>query len=147
MDEFELEPAKGDRYVEDGVSDEDGVGEEQGEDGLEKGQGNYHVNGKHLYVTWSKSKIESKDEFHEKLLVVLPAGVRLFGGRELHEDGTPHYHVVMSFDHKVHWPDARRKLSLEGDTSVIRIEKPKPCQKVSDFLENTMAYCVYVKFS
>jgi len=44
----------------------------------------YHFNGKYIYVTWSKSKIDSKEEFHEKLLGRLPAGARVFGGRELH---------------------------------------------------------------
>jgi len=47
----------------------------------------------------------------------------------------------MSFVQKEHWPDARRKLSIDGDTSAIRIEKPQPRQPVRGFLENTMAYC------
>jgi len=101
----------------------------------------YRFNGKHLYVTWSKSKIDSKDEFHQKLLAILPAGVRMFGGRELHQDGTPHYHAVLSFAEKKHWPDAVRKLTIEGDTNAIRLEKPKPRQRIGDFLEKTQAYC------
>jgi hypothetical protein len=101
----------------------------------------YRFNGKHIYVTWSKSRIDSKEEFHEKLLTILPAGVRLFGGRELHKDGTPHYHVVFSFLHKVNWPDAAKKFSIEGDTNAIRFEKPKARQRLSGFLENTMTYC------
>ncbi len=103
--------------------------------------GKWRFNGKHIYVTWSKSKIEEKEVFHQKLLAILPAGVRMFGGRELHEDGTPHYHVVFSFTERVHWPDAAKNFSIEGDTNAIRFEKPKPRQRVSDFLENTMAYC------
>jgi hypothetical protein len=101
----------------------------------------YRFNGKHIYVTWSKSRIDSKEEFHQKLLTILPAGVRLFGGRELHKDGTPHYHVVFSFLHKVNWPDAAKKFSIEGDTNAIRFEKPKARQRLSGFLENTMTYC------
>ncbi len=42
---------------------------------------------------------------------------------------------------KVHWPDAAKRFSIEGDTNAIRFAKPKPKQRVSDFLENTMAYC------
>src|SRR5256885_12888405 len=76
----------------------------------------------YILITWSKSKIELKDEFHQKLLAILPAGVRLFGGRELHQDDTPHYHVVFSFLHKVNWPDAAKKFSIEGDTNAIRFE-------------------------
>jgi hypothetical protein len=101
----------------------------------------YRFNGKHIYVTWSKSQIELKDEFHQKLLAILPAGVRLFGGRGLHQDGTPHYHVVFSFLHKVNWPDAAKKFSIEGDTNTIRFEKPKPRGGLSDFLENAQSDC------
>jgi hypothetical protein len=101
----------------------------------------YRFNGKHIYVTWSKSQIELKDEFHQKLLAILPAGVRLFGGRGLHQDGTPHYHVVFSFLHKVNWPDAAKKFSIEGDTNAIRFDKPKPRRRLSDFLEKAQSYC------
>ena len=48
----------------------------------------YRFNGKHIYVAWSKSMIEPKEDFHRKLLRMLPAGVRMFGRRELHHDGT-----------------------------------------------------------
>ena len=90
-------------------------------------------------MTWSKSKIDSKEEFNEKLLTRLPAGVRYFGGRELHQDGTPHYHVVFSFLNKVRWPDAVKKFSIEGDTNAIRLEKPQPRKNPKAFLEITMA--------
>ena len=141
MDDFSDIAALGDsRQDEDENEDQQEDIEESLEEESDKG-GKYRFNGKHIYVTWSKSKIDSKEEFHQKLLTVLPAGVRLFGGRELHQDGTPHYHVVFSFLEKVHWPDAAKKFSMEGDTTAIRFEKPKPRQRVSDFLENTMAYC------
>lgn len=140
MDDFAGIPPLGDTlaYASDeetkSVFDEEEVGEEGGD-------GKYRFNGKHIYVTWSKSKIEKKEVFHEKLNAILPAGVKLFGGRKLHEDGTPHYHVVFSFTEKVHWRDAAKKFSIEGDTNAIRFEKPKPRQRVSPFLENKMAYC------
>lgn len=137
MADFADIPAAGDSCVDEKREEtvlEDEVLEEEKD-------GKWRFNGKHIYVTWSKSKIEEKELFHRKLLAILPAGVRMFGGRELHEDGTPHYHVVFSFTEKVHWPDAAKKFSIEGDTNAIRFEKPKPRQRVSDFLENTMAYC------
>jgi len=137
MADFADIPAAGDLCV-DEECEETLLGDEASE---EEKDGKWRFNGKHIYVTWSKSRIEDKDEFHQKLLALLPAGVRMFGGRELHEDGTPHYHVVFSFADRVHWPDAAKKFSIEGDTNAIRFEKLKPHQRVSDFLENTMAYC------
>ncbi len=136
MSDFEDIPAAGDAVVDEEREDtpsEDGVLEE-------KEPGKWRFNGKHIYATWSKSKIDEKEVFHQKLLAILPAGVQLFGGRELHKDGTPHYHVVMSFLHKVNWPDAVKKFTIEGDTNAIRFEKPKPGQRFSGFLENTMTY-------
>ncbi len=137
MADFADIPAAGDSYV-----DEELEGVVAGDEVLEEEKdGKWRFNGKYIYVTWSKSKIEEKEVFHQKLLALLPAGVRMFGGRELHEDGTPHYHVVFSFTEKVHWPDAAKKFSIEGDTNAIRFEKPKQRQRISDFLENTQAYC------
>ena len=137
MSDFEGIPAAGDAVV----SDTEDCSNDENEEDVPHEKGKYRFNGKHIYVTWSKSKIESKEEFHEKLLAMLPAGVRMFGGRELHQDGTPHYHVVFSFAHKVHWPDAVKMFSIEGDTNAIRFEKPKPRQRADGFLENTQAYC------
>ena len=140
MEDFVNIPALGDVLAK--ASDEEmnsGAGEEEVQQSVSDGK--YRINGKHIYVTWSKSKIESKDEFHQKLLAMLPAGVRMFGGREVHQDGTPHYHVVFSFPKKVHWRNAAQKFTIEGDTTAIRFEKPKERQRVSDFLETRMAYC------
>ena len=141
MDDFANIPPVGDALVY--ASDEETKSECESdvEELQEQKDGKYRFNGKHIYVTWSKSKIDSKEEFHEKLMAMLPAGVKMFGGRELHQDGTPHYHVVFSFAEKMHWRDAAKKFSIEGDTNAIRFEKPKPRQRLSDFLENTMAYC------
>ena len=137
MSDFADIPAAGDAVM---YSDEEM--EEVVESVSERdGEGKYRFNGKHIYVTWSKSKIDSKEQFHQQLLAILPAGVRMFGGRELHQDGTPHYHVVFSFLNKVHYRDAAKRFSIPGDTNAIGFEKPKVRQRVSDFLENTMAYC------
>ncbi|MCJ1457820.1 hypothetical protein MMC28_008189 [Mycoblastus sanguinarius] len=103
--------------------------------------GKYLFNGRHIYVTWSKSKIDSKEEFHHKLLTMLPPGVRIFGGRKLYQDGTLHYHVVFSFADKVHWPDAAKQFSIEGDTSAIQVEKLRRGQRRSDFLQKMVDHC------
>ena len=139
MSDFADVPAAGDALI---YSDEDMEGgSESGSEPEPDGGGKYRFNGKHIYVTWSKSKIDSKEEFYQKLLAILPARVRLFSGRELHQDGTPHYYIVFSFDEKVHWRDTVKRFSIEGDTNTIRFKKPKVRQRVSDFLENTIAYC------
>ncbi|KAK3166742.1 hypothetical protein OEA41_009867 [Lepraria neglecta] len=131
--------ALGDSITDDEVEEEE---ERLDEDVKETdSDGRYRFNGKHIYLTWSKSTIESKDEFHQKLKDLLPSKVRLFGGRELHQDGTPHYHVVCSFENKVNYPDAAKKFSIEGDTRAIRFEKPKTRRRVCDFLETAMANC------
>ena len=141
MDDFADIPAAGDAYASGDEQEEEKFAGSGSEPEEQEGNGKYRFNGKNIYVTWSKSKIDSKEEFNEKLLKLLPAGVWYFGGRELHQDGTPHYHVVFSFLNKVHWPDAVKKFSIEGDTNAIRLEKPKSGQRVVDFQENTQAYC------
>jgi len=104
-------------------------------------KGTTRFNGKHILVTWSRSTIDDKYEFLEKLLGILPVGVRVFGGRELDAQGTLAYHAVISFAEKVHWPDAAKRFSIEGDTNAIRLEQPKPRHPRRDFLEGSVAYC------
>ena len=104
-------------------------------------RGKYAFNGKYIYATWAKSRIDEKDEFRQKLLAVLPGGARVYGGRELGEDGTLNYHAAILLVDKVNWPDAVKELMIEGDTNAIRFEKPTPRQTTRNFLENTMAYC------
>jgi hypothetical protein len=76
----------------------------------------------------------------------VPPGTKLFGGKELHEDGVPHYHVVMRFPHRVHWTDARKQLMIitdQGtvDTKSICIEVPQRGESVDEFLQRCQAYC------
>lgn len=89
MTDFADIPAVGDALVEEIEEDEEVELAEELE-----GDGKYRFNCKHIYVTWSKSKIDSSEEFYRKLLTILPAGVRMFGGREFHQDRTPHYYMV-----------------------------------------------------
>jgi len=97
--------------------------------------------GKHIFVTWSRSTIDDKYEFLEKLLGILPVGARVFGGRESDAQGTPVYHAVIMFANKVHWSAAAKKFGIEGDTSAIRLKKPKPRHPIRGFLERSVAYC------
>lgn len=76
MSEFADIPAAGDAFIDGNEGD------------APDGDGKYRFNGKLIYVIWSKTTIDSKEEFHRKLLTVLPAGVRMFGWREVHQDGT-----------------------------------------------------------
>ncbi|KAL2052837.1 hypothetical protein ABVK25_006776 [Lepraria finkii] len=110
MTDFADIPAVGDALVEEIEEDEEVESAEELE-----GDGKYRFNCKHIYVTWSKSKIDSKEEFYRKLLTILPAGVRMFGGP--------------------------KQFTIEEDTNAIWFEKPRARQQVSDFLENTIAYC------
>lgn len=68
-------------------------------------------------------------------------GTEIYGGREMHEDDSPHYHVVMRFNRRINWVDAHDKLCIENDKKAIRIEKPRQRQPVREFLEDTMDYC------
>jgi hypothetical protein len=104
-------------------------------------EGTTRFNGKHILVTWSRSTIDGKEEFLQKLLAVLPVGVRVFGGRELDAQGTPIYHAVISFVKKMHWPDAAKKFSIDGQTKGIGFAKPKPRHRAGDFWESSVAYC------
>lgn len=133
-------PAAGDAYLSGTVEEEPEV---ESTDELEDStkDGKYVFNGKHIYVTWSKSTIDDKDELHQKLLAILPVGVRVFGERELRADSTLSYHAMISFVEKMHWPDAAKKFSIEGDTNAIRFAKPKPRKRIRTFLESTVAYC------
>ena len=92
-------------------------------------------------MTWSRSTIDSQDEFHKQLTALLPAGVRIFDDRELHQDDTLQYRVVFSFAHKVYWLYAAKKFSIEGDTNAVRVEKPEPRVPVSGFLNRRSALC------
>lgn len=84
------------------------------------------------FVTYSRSRVEDKEEFHrclrDSLEPHLPwvsasekASLELFGSKELHEDGTPHYHVVVRFSKRVHWRQARKNFSMWIDVDGERV--------------------------
>jgi hypothetical protein len=97
------------------------------------------------FVTWSRSRIMDHTEFYKLLQLHMPAGTKIFGCQELHQDGTPHYHAVMKFPERVNWPDARKTFMLlldDGtiDTQSINIEVPARGQSIEDFLQRTQDY-------
>lgn len=108
------------------------------------------------FVTYTRSHIHDKEEFSKALQWSLRkslrsrrstagVGVSLFGSRELHKDGTPHYHVLVRFSEKVYWKEARKMFSVwtwnNGqsvlDTQSIYIRRRDKAEEVGKFL-----YCV-----
>ena len=102
----------------------------------------YCFNEKHIYVTWVKFKIDSKEEFHQKLVMMLSAEVHMFNRHKKHQNKILHYHVMFFFVEKVHWSDTVKRFLIEKNTNVIQFEKLKLRQCVDSFLKNTMMYCV-----
>lgn len=99
------------------------------------------------FVTWSQSRIHDCDEFYHSLLEILPAGTKVFGSREFHEDGRPHYHAVLFLPSPVYWSDAGRYFVMKRadgqvDTRAIHIQVPGKGELVEEFLQRTQAYCV-----
>jgi len=113
----------------------------KGEPGMERAQRKYRFHGTFIFVTYAQSKIGDSGEFYERLREKMPVGTLIFGGQERHEDGHPHYHVVMKFPKRIHWSDARSHLRLEGDTDAIKISGLERGQSKESFVEGTQAYC------
>jgi hypothetical protein len=119
---------------------------EDGKSSVDEGNGTFGVHGKYLYVTYSQSRIDDHEEFYKKLLDKLPYNTEVYGGKEYHKDGKPHYHVVMRFPCRVEWADARERLTLladdgEVDTNAINIDRLRPGQSPREFLNRTQDYC------
>src|SRR5687767_2722939 len=111
------------------------------------------------FVTYSRSRFDDKEEFSKALreslephLPYVGAGKRstleIFGSKELHEDGTPHYHAVMRFGKKPHWRKARKNfavwIDVDGervvDTHSIYIRTKKPREPEARFLQDVQSY-------
>ncbi|GAB1194097.1 hypothetical protein APSETT444_003338 [Aspergillus pseudonomiae] len=108
----------------------------------ERFEGKYLFHGKYVFLTYARSKFEDHKKFYEALRGKWPEGtVEIFGGKELHEDDYPHYHVVMRFDRRYHFTDARKSFGLKGDTKAIKIKTMNKRQSPMSFLEGTQAYC------
>ena len=94
------------------------------------------------YVTWNTSSFDKSRiiEFYDSLKKLVPVGTSIYDCHELHQSGESHYHFVLRFPAKVHWPNGRRKFYIEGNTESIRIENPRPSQPIRKYLENVQAY-------
>ncbi len=99
------------------------------------------VGSKDIVVNWMRWEMHGMEEFHEKLLDILPAGTQYFGGRRQHDDGSWSYHVVMSFSNEPYWPDARKRFSMGGPAGSVLIMRPWRGQLGEEFLQGAMAYC------
>lgn len=112
-----------------------------------------------VFVTYTRSRIDDKEEFHQRLSDSLErslarvratnnVSVEMFGSKELHAGGTPRYHVVLRFSRKIYWPQARRELSVwtfvnghrEIDTESIYIKKKKTEESDANFLRRVQTY-------
>lgn len=137
-DEVRSSPEEGDDSVDEEITDT-GVELERYP---ERFEGKFLFHGKYVYLTYARSTFEDHNEFYERLREKWPEGtVEIFGGKELHADGCPHYHVVMRFDRRYHYTDARTSFGLKDDTRAIKIKTMNKGQSPMSFLEGTQAYC------
>lgn len=97
-------------------------------------------------MTWCRSRVEQVAEFERMLRQAMPEGTFMFGCKEFHQDGVPHYHAVLGFLHDVFWEDAVSKFRLRRDDGVVdtrsvHIIKPFRKETVEQFLFRTIRYC------
>ncbi|RMZ72347.1 Geminivirus AL1 replication-associated catalytic domain [Pyrenophora seminiperda CCB06] len=76
----------------------------------------------------------------------MPYGTEMYGCKELHQDGTPHYHAVLRFPKAAKWANAAEHFVMrdevgEVDTKAIHFRVPTYYQRESDFLRKTQGYC------
>ena len=77
-----------------------------------------------------------------------PGTVEVFGAKELHEDGRPHYHVILRFTPAVAWRHAREKLyvyiDVDGnrrvDTTAINVKKRSLKEPLAKFVRDVTIY-------
>lgn len=98
------------------------------------------------FVTWCRSRVRTPGEFERKLLARLPAGTKVFGCMEWHQDGTPHFHAAVCFARSKYIENAREAFCLyddrgQVDTWSIHFQLPLRKQEVGEFLEKVQRYC------
>ncbi|KAH8203902.1 hypothetical protein TruAng_001966 [Truncatella angustata] len=117
--------------------------------------------GKMVWLTYNQSCVTDHLKFYEYLRTWMEqwmprmssdnnrrSKVEIFGARELHADGHPHYHVVMRFETKVHWKNSYSRFAAQFEeggelrqvATSIRIEKPDPGEHPKRFLEGVQGY-------
>lgn len=113
-----------------------------------------------VFVTYSQSRVDDPEEFHRLLKTSLEehlprvngtgkvGNVDIYGSKELHANGGHHYHVVLRFQPRVCWKNAREKLRVyidvdgvkEVDTNSIYIRRKQRSEPVDRFLEYVQSY-------
>lgn len=104
---------------------------------LEYDERDVSLNGSWAFIIYSQAKTEDKEEFLKKLKYIVPEGTEIYGGKEAHNEGGFHYHVIMRFPKRVNWTRARRRLMIEGETKAIQIRKPPPGKNIAQFANST----------
>lgn len=103
----------------------------------------FELKATYVFVTWVRS-IFGEDripEFERRLVKKLPANTNYFGCMELHRDGASHYHVLIQFDDRKHYRNARKAFMLdEHDTNGIRFVKMDLGQKAEHFVAGVTGY-------
>jgi hypothetical protein len=114
----------------------------------------------YVFLTYSKSSlddIQSFDDAVQSMIIRLKrekslrdADVQYYGCLERHEDGSPHFHVLLALSKQVCWSfeRAREKFLLpENFNRSVNIVVPEQGQSVYTFVRNHVNYiCLSAKF-
>jgi hypothetical protein len=107
----------------------------------------FTIKHKVVFVTWSQSSIEDAEVFYKALLDLMPVGTEIFGCKEKHEDGSPHFHAALRFVERPNWRNALPHFHMKladgaVDTTAIHLTLPRKYQREGDFLEGVQNYCM-----
>lgn len=98
----------------------------------------------HWLVTWSRAPVEMTREEVLAHLQTIGEVKRAVIARELHLDGTPHFHAAVSFQRQVRFTMKTESdpFTLSGIRADHRVVKPtKPGQTLAGAVEATRTYC------
>nr|WAE42567.1 MAG: replication associated protein [Cressdnaviricota sp.] len=100
----------------------------------------FQINTKTLFLTYPQSPLDwDKDYLLRKLKELVPLVARAVVGRELHADGSPHFHVCLGLD-EVYRSRDERCLDIDGHHPNIQSARSPSkaaayCKKDGDYLE------------
>lgn len=110
--------------------------------GIRKKKGEFELNAAYVFVTWVRSSITDHLEFYERLKAKMPNGTMMYGSKELHMDGTPHYHVLLKFPKRKHITNARSYFQIEDEPVGVHFQTYRPGEQTArDFVAGVEAYC------
>lgn len=103
--------------------------------------------GRWVLLTYSKCSIESKKKFEEMFVYSLEKRevdlVKYYGCRELHEDGSVHYHVLVNVGKQLNWSYIymRSMFTVDGnDCQSLNFSPPRPKQNINLYVANVVGY-------